>query len=53
MLLGLLGGVGVVEVGLVATGNLSVRRHVVWCDGFSPKVIKVGVLIRICWELLS
>lgn len=30
VLLGLLRGVGVVEVGLVAAGNLGISRHVEW-----------------------
>lgn len=33
VLLGLLGGVGVLEVGLVTAGDLSFGRHVGWCGG--------------------
>lgn len=52
VLLGLLRGVGVVDVCLVATGDLSVCRHVVWCDGLWLKVKRVGVVGQMCWKRL-
>ena len=47
VLLGLLGGVGVVEVSLVATSDLGIRRHVGGVD-----LVKL-VMKRVCQWVMS